>query len=126
MKKPLLSILLAFVLSMLVLMTVQPGEASADRITLRDRGVVVKVIRVVDGDTIEINRAIRGENTVRLIGVDTPEVYGGKEPYGPAASRFSTRSLEGRRVALRFDWGKKDRYGRLLAYVWRTPCSMSR
>lgn len=122
-KKPLLSVLLTFMLAASLAIAVQTDEAEAKPM-LGDRGVVVKITRVVDGDTVEINRSIDGENTVRLIGVDTPEVYGDREPYGPAASSFSTRRLEGRRVALQFDREREDRYGRLLAYVWRTPTSM--
>jgi micrococcal nuclease len=68
------------------------------------------VTRVVDGDTIEL----AGAGKVRLIGVDTPEVSGGTECYGPEASAFATQTLEGVRV--RYDIGvePRDRYGRLL------------
>jgi micrococcal nuclease len=78
------------------------------------------VTRVIDGDTIEAN--FRGRTIdVRLIGIDTPETVDPSEPiecYGPAASRFTTRALEGERVRLEFDVERLDRYGRTLAYVW--------
>jgi len=81
-----------------------------------DRGSV-KVSRVVDGDTIEV--ILDGvEEKVRMIGVDTPEVYGGAEPYGPEASAFTKGRLAGQTVDLEFDVEERDRYGRLLAYVW--------
>ena len=78
----------------------------------------VLVVSVVDGDTFDISPAVRGMDRVRMIGVDTPEVYGGTEPCGPKASKFTTRHLEGRRVTLGVGEDPKDPYGRLLAWVW--------
>lgn len=84
-------------------------------------GANALVTRVVDGDTIEVRYRGR-ELTVRLIGIDTPETVAPGQPvecYGPAASAFTERELEGRRVRLEFDVERLDRYGRTLAYVWR-------
>lgn len=120
MKRSLLTVLLAAVLAVPLALTL-PGEAESSHLTLGDRGVVVKVTRVIDGDTVEVNREFRGEDNVRLIGIDTPEVYGGKEPYGPAASNFTTNQLEGRKVALEFEQERFDSFDRPLAHVWRTP-----
>ncbi len=75
------------------------------------------VSRVVDGDTFVISS---GEK-VRLIGVDTPECkhpHKGVEYFGPEASDFTKKQLVGRKVKLEFDVQRKDRYGRLLAYVY--------
>ncbi len=80
------------------------------------------VIRVVDGDTIHVNRA--GQDvTVRMIGIDTPETVKPDSPvdcFGPEASDFAKDSLTGRTVTLEFDdsQGRTDRFGRTLAYVW--------
>jgi micrococcal nuclease len=78
------------------------------------------VTRVVDGDTIEAR--IGGEvEDVRLIGVDTPETVKPGEPvqcFGPRASDFTHRRLEGRRVRLVFGVERRDVYGRLLAYLY--------
>ncbi|PTQ50947.1 MAG: hypothetical protein HSCHL_2036 [Hydrogenibacillus schlegelii] len=75
---------------------------------------------MVDGDTIHV--ALNGrDETVRLIGVDTPEtVHPEKpvEPYGPEASAFTKSRLNGKTVYLEFDVQERDKYGRLLAYVW--------
>jgi micrococcal nuclease len=82
----------------------------------------VRVTRVVDGDTVRISPAIDGINEVRLIGVDTPETKEpgcAVQPYGPEASEFATRELQGQEVDLEFDEEKTDRYDRLLAYVYR-------
>jgi micrococcal nuclease len=78
------------------------------------------VTRVIDGDTVEVE--FEGETLdIRLIGIDTPETVDPSEPvecYGPAASRFTTRMLEGQEVQLEFDIELLDRYDRTLAYVW--------
>lgn len=78
------------------------------------------VTRVVDGDTV-IARVGGQELRVRLIGIDTPETVAPDQPvecFGPAASAFTHRRLEGRDVELEFDVERLDRYGRTLAYVW--------
>ncbi len=74
-----------------------------------------RVVRVVDGDTV----VLTGLGKTRLIGVDTPEVYGGAECYGREASRFAHRVLRpGRRVRVTVGVEPRDRYGRTLAYVF--------
>lgn len=80
---------------------------------------LVPVVRVVDGDTIWVERG--GEEKVRLIGIDTPEVdwYGGEpECFGEEAGTFLRSLLEGERVTLETDRELRDRYGRTLAYVY--------
>lgn len=87
----------------------------------------VTVMRVVDGDTIEISPAIDGITDLRLIGVDTPETKKPGcqvQPYGPEASSFTQTQLGGRQVGLEFDIEKTDRYDRLLAYVYPPDGSM--
>jgi micrococcal nuclease len=73
--------------------------------------------RVVDGDTL----VLVGGERVRLIGVDTPETVHPRrpvEPLGPEASQFTKQMVEGKAVRLEFDKERRDRYGRLLAYVY--------
>jgi len=73
------------------------------------------VTKNTDGDTLRLS----GIGRVRLIGVDTPEVYGGVECYGRAASAFTERVLPpGTNVRYRLGVESRDRYGRALAYVW--------
>lgn len=82
--------------------------------------VSAKVLSVTDGDTIRVDYRGRNER-LRMIGVNTPEIRHatkGVEPYGPEASAYTKRALAGRRVYLEFDAERRDRYGRLLAYVW--------
>lgn len=78
------------------------------------------VVRVVDGDTIHVRLGDRVEK-VRYIGVNTPELHHparGEEPGGREAARENRRLVMGRRVRLELDVQTRDRYGRLLAYVW--------
>lgn len=90
----------------------------------------ILVTRVVDGDTIQLESGER----VRLIGIDTPEMHESDKLYrdsrkarqdtetikalGKKAYGFTRGLLEGKRVRLEFDVERKDRYGRLLAYVY--------
>jgi micrococcal nuclease len=56
---------------------------------------------------------------VRLIGIDTPEVFGEVECYGRRAAAFVRRLLPlGTRVSYRVGPEERDRYGRALVYVW--------
>ena len=82
--------------------------------------VPARVERVVDGDTFIAAVAGRSER-VRLIGVDTPETVDPDrpvQPYGKEASHFAKAMLTNRTVRLEGDVEPRDRYGRLLAYVW--------
>ena len=84
------------------------------------RGEWVLVTHVTDGDTIGVGRGWRYEK-VRLIGVDTPETVHPEKPvefFGPEASEFTKKQLEGKKVHLEFEPSAQyDDYGRLLAYV---------
>jgi len=81
-----------------------------------------KVKRVIDGDTFVIENGTSKGEKVRLIGVDAPETRrtARKEIgyYGQEAKQYLTAMLNGKSVKLVFDVGKRDRYGRLLAYVY--------
>ena len=77
-----------------------------------------------DGDTVELAGEVDGHDTVRLIGVDTPEREDGDgrpEPLAEGAAGFTAEELEGREVLLQIGAEEADEYGRLLAYVWTAP-----
>ena len=79
-----------------------------------------KVVKVVDGDTLDVELNGKTER-VRLLLVDTPEtVHPSKpvEPFGPEASKFAKETLSNQRVKVEFDVSERDKYGRLLAYIW--------
>jgi micrococcal nuclease len=83
------------------------------------RAATAEVLRVVDGDTIEVELG-GAEEDVRYIGIDTPESAIPGEPvecYGSEAARANARLVEGETVRLVFGAERRDRYGRLLAYV---------
>ena len=79
-----------------------------------------KVTRVIDGDTVEIMMSGKKES-IRLIGVYTPETKHptkGVQPYGPEASAFTKKNIEGKQVWIEFDVQERDKYQRLLGYLW--------
>ncbi len=79
-----------------------------------------QLVRVIDGDTIAVLVEGRAD-TVRLIGVDAPELHHptrGAEPYGAEAAAYLARLLQGKRFCLERDVSERDRYDRLLRYVW--------
>ena len=85
------------------------------------KSVDAAVVRVVDGDTAQMELDSGGEEGVRFIGVDTPESVAPGQPvecFGKKASRFTSGLLEGERVTLRFGEERRDFYDRLLAYVY--------
>lgn len=77
-----------------------------------------EVVKVIDGDTIRV----AGLGRVRYTGIDTPEIKhpgrGEAEPYGYEAMEANRKLVEGKKVKLELDTGKRDRYGRILAYVY--------
>jgi micrococcal nuclease len=77
---------------------------------------LVEVVSVSDGDTLKVLIDNRQEK-VRLIGIDTPEMA--QKPWGGYAKTYLEGLLNasGGRVNLEYDVGKRDKYGRLLAYV---------
>ena len=91
------------------------------------------VVHVVDGDTVDVRLGARRER-VRLIGVDAPEAHDSEklerdarrthrskaaiEAMGRRASEFTARRLQNEAVGLELDVERRDRYGRLLAYLW--------
>jgi micrococcal nuclease len=84
--------------------------------------VSATVSKVIDGDTVHVTIGGRTEE-IRLIGVDTPETVHPTKPvecFGPEASQHTKGLLpRGTRVYLVRDVESRDRFGRLLAYVYR-------
>ncbi|MDO9557262.1 MAG: thermonuclease family protein [Coriobacteriia bacterium] len=77
-----------------------------------------EVVRVVDGDTAIVVLGDGTEERVRFIGIDTPEDTSEVEEGGPEATAYTTAAVEGVTVFLELDVEERDKYGRLLAYVW--------
>jgi micrococcal nuclease len=98
------------------------GSAAADI----SRMVRAEVAGHVDGDTVRVRipnppAGLKVVETIRLIGVDTPETVHPSRPveaFGREASEFTKTRLLNQPVHLAFDWDLRDRYGRLLAYIY--------
>lgn len=77
-----------------------------------------EVVKVIDGDTIRV----AGLGRVRYTGIDTPEIkhpgWRKAEAYGYEAMEANRKLVEGKKVKLELDTAKRDRYGRVLAYVY--------
>lgn len=88
-------------------------------IPIHSGGVKAKVVSVSDGDTIKIDT---GE-TVRYLGIDTPELHHPRKPvqcYGREARLMNEALVAGRVVWLESDRENTDHYGRILRYVFVT------
>lgn len=104
---------------MLTALVIVPVTAAADPVA-----VTATVLKVVDGDTIDVRDDVRGRLRIRVLGIDTPET---KKPgytvgcWGPEATQFAQTTLMGQRVAVVPDptQDRTDRYGRTLAYLVR-------
>jgi len=107
----------AVLLAAVALLVLRPWEGPE---AVGPASAVARIVRVIDGDTIEARIGDRVED-VRLIGVDTPETVKPDTPvqcFGPRASNFTHSRLEGKTVRLVFGAERHDVYGRLLAYVY--------
>jgi micrococcal nuclease len=97
-------------------------QQSAQPPSTQQGGELYQVVKVVDGDTIDV--AIDGyTERLRLIGMDTPETVDPRKPvqcFGKEASSKARELLEGKRVRLEADdsQGERDKYQRLLRYVY--------
>lgn len=83
-----------------------------------------QVVRVVDGDTVDVN-VEGGQERVRLIGLDAPETHSPREPvqcFGAESTHRAEELLNDQAVFVELDptQGVRDRYGRLLGYLWLT------
>lgn len=102
-------------LALAALCVVALTRAAAEKPELTSATAVVR--RVVDGDTAVLADGER----VRYIGLDTPELHHPRKPvqyYAREAAEFNRRLVEGKSVRLEFDVQRRDRYGRLLAYLF--------
>lgn len=86
--------------------------------------IPAKIVRVVDGDTMKVSFNESGkvkEETIRLLLVDTPESVDPEKPVQPfalEASKFAKDTLNEKEVRLELDVSERDKYGRLLCYLY--------
>jgi micrococcal nuclease len=123
----------ALVLSTACVTPAGRGGQDAHRFT-PGTSVAVQAVHVIDGDTLRVAFPDGSVETVRVLGIDTPELTpGGTDPdsfpgvtdpgylasWGEEAAATLRREVEGREVTVTTDLaaGERDRYGRLLAYL---------
>ncbi len=101
-------------LALLLILLPIPVSSQADSTT-------AQVVRVIDGDTIQVCCVFGDRVKVRYIGIDTPETHHpmrGVEPYGMEAAEANRKLVDGKTVRLEFDVQQFDKYGSTLAYVY--------
>lgn len=113
-----MEILISFVLSILgSFLSIEDtwSQTGSDRSTIE----TAQVVRVIDGDTIVVTIDGR-EEVIRYIGIDTPERYDGGSPacFSQEATARNVELVNGATVTLRPDQEDRDKYGRLLRYVY--------
>ncbi|WP_345805477.1 thermonuclease family protein [Bacillus subtilis] len=115
---------LVLLLGILVSCNKAADTPPADETTAADQQqslISAEVVNVVDGDTIDVRMKSGKQERVRFILVDTPETVHpkkGEEPFGREASDFTKKTLSGQKVDLKLGVQERDKYGRLLAYVY--------
>lgn len=98
-----------------VLQNVQEGESQQD-----DDFLSAHIDRVIDGDTMKVTIGKKAD-TIRLLLVDSPETKKPDtpvQPFGLEASAFSKKMLTGKDMKLEIDTSERDKYDRLLVYLW--------
>jgi micrococcal nuclease len=111
-------IILALVLAAATLSGVKISKTQLKNIINVKDDNLVKVVKIIDGDTIEIE----GNKTVRYIGIDTPELKDERSDIACLAGKAMEKNkelLEGNSIRLEKDVSKTDKYGRLLRYVYK-------
>jgi micrococcal nuclease len=123
-RAPILRLLPAMICLLPGSLACTPGRSPSPAVRLADgaRAQPATVEHVVDGDTIELELDGSAERA-RLLGIDTPETVKPDAPvecFGPEASEQTKDLLPpGTKVLIQRDREARDRYGRLLVYVWR-------
>ena len=110
-------LLLVLLLALAVLHQWRPAFFQYDASQTMESGTF-RIARVVDGDTLVLADS---KERIRLIGADTPETVKPNwpvEPWGPEATAFTKQFVSGGEVRLEFDGPPRDKYGRMLAFVW--------
>lgn len=98
------------------------SQEQANKVVLSESTELLIVKRVVDGDTIVVTKEGKNE-TVRLIGINTPETVDPRKPvecFGKEAKTYLASFVDGKRVRLEADPTQQDhdKYGRMLRYIF--------
>ena len=118
-----LFVLVSLLVSRLGFLKTQQQPASVEKnMVASDSNALYSVVKVVDGDTLKIDMNGK-EETLRLIGINTPETVDPRKPvecFGKEASNEAKKLLTGKKVRVEKDptQAERDKYQRLLAYVY--------
>ena len=107
------------------MLTRESKEEEIEYVDEEEIFIEIELVEVKDGDTIKVLKD-EEEYSVRLIGIDSPELYKNKdgewievnEPFSKEAKIFLENLLKNKQLWLEYDITKKDKYGRELAYLW--------
>lgn len=102
--------------------TKEKAEEKESAISNDDSSIfeTAKVVSITDGDTIVVDLNGKTEK-LRFIGIDTPETHHPSKPvqyFGKEASDYTTKQLTNKTIYLQKDVSERDKYGRLLRYIW--------
>ncbi len=89
-------------------------KTNVPKLTEKPKTNFVKVVKVIDGDTIELENNIR----LRYIGINTPETFNKSDCFGIESFKKNKELVEGKFVYIKKDISETDKYGRLLRYVY--------
>ena len=81
----------------------------------------VRVVQIIDGDTIRVKFENGEVEKMRYIGINTPEMREPVECYGEEATKYNRRLVEDKTLWLEFDVQRRDKYGRILSYAYLDP-----
>lgn len=114
--------LVSSLMVMLLAAVVAVPSASLGQEPAPPDGELVRVVNVIDGDTIRVERDDGSIERVRYIGIDTPELTNeeqeGPEPYSRQAALANASYVQYQEVLLETDTSDRDQFDRLLRYVW--------
>lgn len=109
----LISIVLISMIRFQVHLNDQKGLVQPTKQTIRGQ-----VTKVIDGDTIEVKFLNEKKEKVRFLLIDSPETVGKQQPFGQEAKLYITELLLHKEVELQIGLKERDKYGRLLAYIF--------
>jgi len=109
--------------SFLLLFAPSPGGGGLEKQNTRSAALpaTAVVTYVYDGDTVRVRLPDGTEEKVRLVGIDAPELDDRRKKVhflAEMAKRAAYLALGRRNVRLEYDWERRDKYGRLLAFIW--------
>ncbi len=83
---------------------------------VKPTGQMVKIKKVISGQTVEIVNSNNQGQKLRLLGIDAPDIK--QQPWGISAKNYLEQLVTGQDLILEIEQSEKDQYNRLLGYIW--------